>query len=614
MDYLVPVLLTPVAMLLLGVIGARAWTARQLPGGRAILAMAALCGGWLAVVAAELLATTPAATYRLTQAEYLFHPFIPIAWLTFAWTFTRGGDRLPRALLAWLVVVEGAGALTALTNPAHGLIWKSVAFVEAGPLLAMTVEHGPAFYALAVHNWAVVALGSVLILREYAAAYRSTQRLSRWIALGALLPVAANVIYVTGVLPSAMDFTPLATSLSAVAILVGLVRYRLLEYRPVARAALVEGMVEGLLVVDPAGRVVDVNPALQRLLGLTDEVVSRPAAEVIPAPLVAVLDAPAAHAEVDLPAADGTLRHLDVRTSPLVGRSGRTTGRIVLVHDTTDRRAAERGLADANAALAGRNAALDTFVGTVAHGLKNAIHTVHGFAESLRPGSTALSESERDETAEIILRTADGMAETVNALLLLAGVSRQTVAVQPVEMGPVVDAALGQLALQLHAAGAVVDRPDVWPAALGYGPWIGEIWANYLSNALKYGHVPGGPPPHLTLGAGVAPNGHVRYWVRDRGPGLTSDAIATIFEPFTRVHPAAAEGHGLGLAIVRQIAERLDGTCGVESCGVPGEGACFYITLPAAPAGATPPDATADAPRLTWSGPPAAPARVPVGA
>ncbi|OQW94331.1 MAG: hypothetical protein BWK79_06425, partial [Beggiatoa sp. IS2] len=72
----------------------------------------------------------------------------------------------------------------------------------------------------------------------------------------------------------------------------------------------------------------------------------------------------------------------------------------------------------------------------------------------------------------------------------------------------------------------------------------------------------------------------VRFWVRDNGTGLTPEEQAQLFTPFTRLHKERAEGHGLGLSIVRRIVEKLGGYAGVES--TVGQGSLFYFTLPRA--------------------------------
>jgi signal transduction histidine kinase len=122
-----------------------------------------------------------------------------------------------------------------------------------------------------------------------------------------------------------------------------------------------------------------------------------------------------------------------------------------------------------------------------------------------------------------------------------------------------------------------VVEPESWPTALGHAPWVEEVWANYLSNAMQYG----GTPPRLELG-GEAVAEKVRFWVKDNGPGLDDAQKARLFAPFTQVHQVHTGGHGLGLSIVRRIMEKLDGEVWVESR--PGKGSRFGFTLPRAPA------------------------------
>jgi signal transduction histidine kinase len=78
---------------------------------------------------------------------------------------------------------------------------------------------------------------------------------------------------------------------------------------------------------------------------------------------------------------------------------------------------------------------------------------------------------------------------------------------------------------------------------MGYGPWVEEVWINYLSNAIKYG----GQPPRVELGATAEADGVIRFWVRDNGLGLAPGDQVKLFTPFTRLDEVRAKGHGLGL-------------------------------------------------------------------
>ncbi|ALG68663.1 sensor histidine kinase [Beggiatoa leptomitoformis] len=226
-----------------------------------------------------------------------------------------------------------------------------------------------------------------------------------------------------------------------------------------------------------------------------------------------------------------------------------------------------------------RNKELDTFAHMVAHDLKNPLNGIIMITRLLHeclPAGTVVDGKVQERLA-VIERAGDKMLSIINALLLLAGVSNQKqVEMHPVDMhqiiAPMVQNRLAQLVKLYNAH---ITLPEQWCIALGYTPWIEEVWVNYLSNGLKYG----GTPPQLVIGSDLLANGMVRFWVRDSGQGLTPQEQNRLFTPFTRLQTSRVDGHGIGLSIVKQIVEKLGGTVGVES--EKGQGSLFYFTLPA---------------------------------
>ncbi len=222
-----------------------------------------------------------------------------------------------------------------------------------------------------------------------------------------------------------------------------------------------------------------------------------------------------------------------------------------------------------------QNEELDAFAHTVAHDMKNSLTIILGTAQIInRVAGETFSPDIRDHL-NAILRHAQKLRDLVGALLLLAQTRKQEVATTPLDMSVVVGGALQQLQEMIRANDAEIITPSAWPSARGYGPWVEQIWVNYISNAIKYG----GTPPQVELGATVQDDGMVRFWVRDNGEGLPPDEQARLFKPFTQVGKHL-KGHGLGLSIVRRIVTRLGGVTAVESR--PGSGSTFSFTLPAA--------------------------------
>jgi signal transduction histidine kinase len=219
---------------------------------------------------------------------------------------------------------------------------------------------------------------------------------------------------------------------------------------------------------------------------------------------------------------------------------------------------------------------LDAFAHTVAHDLKNPIAVVSMRTQLLRTLWDTADDALLLRHVIELEKNTDRLNNIVDELLILAGVRRQTILPQRVEMAPVITEALGRVEHLISKSGARVEQPAVWPTVLGHGPWLAEIWTNYLSNAVKYG----GQPAVIRLGADPVPaRACVRFWVQDNGAGLTPEQQAVLFQPFTRVTETRIQGHGLGLSIVRRIAEKLEGSVGVES--QPGAGSRFWFELPA---------------------------------
>jgi signal transduction histidine kinase len=237
------------------------------------------------------------------------------------------------------------------------------------------------------------------------------------------------------------------------------------------------------------------------------------------------------------------------------------------------------------AELRARNQELDAFAHTVAHDLKSPLGNLAGYTYLLQDVHPIIPQEKLSAYLDAIAQSAHQMHSIIDALLLLSSVRKmKTVDVQPLDMGCIAAQARKRLAYLIEEHQAQVILPQDWPVALGYAPWIEEVWTNYLSNAIKYG----GQPPRVELGATIQPNGTgpstVQFWLRDNGQGLSSTDQACLFTPFTQLHQAQIEGHGLGLSIVQRIVTKLGGQVGVESAGVPGQGSLFWFTLPRAKA------------------------------
>jgi PAS domain S-box-containing protein len=275
-------------------------------------------------------------------------------------------------------------------------------------------------------------------------------------------------------------------------------------------------------------------------------------------------------------AKDGSEVPVEDSAAPIKDDEGEIVGVVIVFRDVTERMQAQEALSLHATELQARNEELDAFAHTVAHDLKNPVNLIVGFSEVLRTDYATMEDEELQHYLQIVARSGLKISSIIDELLLLAGVRQMDVELEPLDMASIVAEAQERLGHMVEIHQTEITLPSHWPLAMGYAPWVEEVWVNYLSNGIKYG----GQPPHLTLGAKELPDGTICFWIRDNGPGLSPEDQARLFTPFTQLNKIRANGHGLGLSIVQRIVNKLDGRVGVVS--QVGRGSIFTFTLPRA--------------------------------
>ena len=222
--------------------------------------------------------------------------------------------------------------------------------------------------------------------------------------------------------------------------------------------------------------------------------------------------------------------------------------------------------------LSGVETLRSDFIANVSHELKTPLAVMGNYATMLqRPGIT---EEEKNEYAKAISEAARKLAQLITNILKLNKLENQQIFPQPEEFD------LGEQLCQ-----CLLVFEDAWEAKnleidtdIEEGVWIrsdpellGLVWTNLLSNAVKF--TPDGGKISLSL---KTENGSVIAQVRDSGCGMTPEVGQHIFEKFYQGDTShAAQGNGLGLALVKRVVDILSGEISVQS--VYGEGSTFTV-------------------------------------
>jgi PAS domain S-box-containing protein len=348
-------------------------------------------------------------------------------------------------------------------------------------------------------------------------------------------------------------------------------------------SAVLASVGEGVAIVDPAGKVVRLNPALEKLSGHTGESArDLPWTEAFPFTdernqKLAWSDSVVARAMSErrvvashgfsrmLLAVNGTSIPVAVTAAPLTTDDGQVNGAVAVIRDMSR----EHEVDELKSSL----------VSTVSHELRTPLTMIRGFSELL------LSRSDLDATRskkalEHINDSSQRLGRLIDDLLSVSRIESGglSTALSAVEMSGVLEEVLVSF-ISNGAERVSTELPDGLPKVLADPDQLYQVLLNLVSNALKYS--PADAP--VRISARVVP-GQVHVSVTDRGIGMTPSEVAQVFGKFARVdRPEVREvgGTGLGLYITRRLVDMMGGSIWVRSKA--GEGSVFTFSIRLAP-------------------------------
>lgn len=579
----------------------------------AFAAMNVAIAVWTGFSALKLFSVDPDLQFQAYRLLYFGSSSVGPLLLLFVLAYTDRTRWVNSRVAAGLFAVPIVFWILLFTNP-HDVVIAGTRIVDVDGVVVLRTTTGPAHVALSFTYAALIAVVT-LALVAVEGIRRGRPYLPQTILLGVAIaaPIVTSALTSANVPPftvDAVNYVPVSTAVSSLALGVATFRYRFLDLRPIAYRTIVDDSPDGVIVLDAAGRVVHVNATVASLLGEAAPMVGErlddrgslvPVAEMLNAGAEDEgVDGVAEDADevgegvdeagekirtggevtLELAPGTGTVEFLDVRSRPLHRRE-RHLGWVVVLRDVTARRRRERDL--------------ETFTGAISHDLRAPLRTTERCLDLLENRAGTGLDDEASTLLAVSRANSRRGREMVTDLLEYSRVGAEDVAFEPVDCERLASEVVDALRYRIEDRGAVVHVEDL-PTVHGVDHLLRRLFQNLIANALEHA----GPAPTITVAA-TREESTWRFVVRDDGVGIDPNELEYALDPFTQGaevnrdgtsdHGAGGSAHGadidpssgtgMGLAICVRIVDRHGGELTIDS--TPGEGTAVKFTLPADP-------------------------------
>ncbi len=277
---------------------------------------------------------------------------------------------------------------------------------------------------------------------------------------------------------------------------------------------------------------------------------------------------------------DGTITHFSVNACPVRDAAGRIFAGVLIFHDISHRKKAEKAVRLAQMQLTAKvgeleqtNQELSEYAYAVSHDLKAPLRAIRNYADFLVEDLPDSLEGEPQKYLKGLKKALGEAERLIEDLLVFSRIGRAPLESDPIEMPSFLNEVISLLRLPSDVE-IVLD--DNWPVLTVDRTLLMQIFQNLITNAVKFND---SEKKRIEVGWQDGQEDRIELFVRDNGIGIEPRYSEQIFRVFQRLHTQQAyEGTGIGLAVVKKATAYLGGRVRLES--TPGEGSTFFVEIP----------------------------------
>jgi len=307
---------------------------------------------WTVTYSLELFSNSISAKIFFTQIQYIGVAVAPIAMFFFALEFVGKRHLLTTGKKLLIAVIPAFAIALAWTNEFHHLMWDDETLTEVAGLILLQLNFKTFFWVHTLYTYGLLIIASIVLILEFIQRPGVYRVQISFVIVSIFLPLVGSVLYVTdsGFIKN-LDLTPLFFLPTAVALSWGISKYRLLEVLPLEHITILENMKDGVIVLNPQQRILYINAMAEHLLNtLEEKAIGQPFEKISPMYAKKLLPH-ISQTDVETEVTVGEGKHARVYelsvspvTTPKLGENLIQPDKMLVLHDITERKEAEKML------------------------------------------------------------------------------------------------------------------------------------------------------------------------------------------------------------------------------------------------------------------------------